>query len=83
MMPFFPGYLFVRTNLQHVSLSRINATPGVIRLVAFDDDPQPVPSDVIEMLYERLAHFDQARVQPFEAGDIVRVNKRALYKTWR
>jgi len=76
--PFFPGYLFVQADLQQVPLSRINATPGVIRLVAFGDDPQPVPLHVIEMIYERLARFDQVHLQLFQPGDIVRVKREGL-----
>lgn len=75
-MPFFPGYIFVQADLQQVPRSQINATPGVLRLVAFGDDPQPVPIEVIEVIDERLAQFDQANVQPFQSGDIVRVKQR-------
>ncbi len=74
--PFFPGYIFVQANLQQVPLSRINTTPGVVRLVAFGDDPQPVPLEVIELIDERLAQFDQVNLQPFQSGDVVRVKQK-------
>jgi transcriptional antiterminator RfaH len=74
-VPWFPGYIFVHANLGEVPLSRINATPGVIRLVAFGDDPQPVPFDVIEVIRERLNRFDPGRKQIFQPGDVVRVKK--------
>jgi transcriptional antiterminator RfaH len=74
-LPFFPGYIFARADLLQVSLSRINTTPGVIRLVAFGDDPQPVPLDVIGMLNERLNRLDQVYMQSFQPGDVVRVKR--------
>lgn len=73
--PFFPGYIFVQADLQQVPISRINATPGVIRLVAFGDDPQPVPIEVISMIDERLSRVDQA-AQPLQPGDIVHIKQK-------
>jgi len=52
--PLFPRYLFVRANLQVVALSTINATPGVLRMVAFDARPQPVSAALIEALRQRV-----------------------------
>src|SRR5262245_45040636 len=57
-VPFFPGYLFVSANLYLVSVSKINALPGVLRLISFDDLPQPVPAAVIEELRSRLADLN-------------------------
>jgi len=42
-VPFFPGYIFAQVDLQKVARSHINASPGVIRLVEFGGEPQPVP----------------------------------------
>jgi transcriptional antiterminator RfaH len=52
--PLFPRYLFVRANLQAIPLSRINTTPGVLRLVAFASVPQPVPASVVRAIRERV-----------------------------
>src|SRR5438094_701000 len=50
---FFPGYLFIQTNLQKVSLSRINTCHGVLHLVAFGKEQQPVrPGDLVRIKYE-------------------------------
>lgn len=73
--PFFPGYLFIQADLQQVPPSRINSTPGVRRLVTFGNDWQPVPLNVIEMIYERLAQPNLVNLQPFQAGDRVRVKQ--------
>lgn len=72
-LPFFPGYIFVQADLQKVSLSEINACPGVLHLVAFGGDPQPVPHTVIEEIAERLKHTDMFKNEPFCSGDAVRV----------
>jgi transcriptional antiterminator RfaH len=72
-LPLFPGYIFVQADLQKVSLSQINTSPGVLRLVAFGGDPQPVPHYVIEEFMERLKQMDTLQREPFRPGDIVRV----------
>jgi transcriptional antiterminator RfaH len=72
----FPGYLFVRANLQVDRLSSINATPGVLRLVAFDGIPQPLPDGALEAVRELVNHFNLQSVQPeysFRAGDAVQL----------
>lgn len=51
-LPLFPGYLFVLANLQQIPLSRINASPGVIRLIEFDGMPLTVPHACMKTLYE-------------------------------
>lgn len=72
-IPFFPGYIFVQANLQKVPLSQVNTSPGVLRLVEFDGDPLPIPRDVIEEIEERLKHANVPNLQPFHAGDTVRM----------
>ncbi|MBX0330981.1 hypothetical protein K2Z83_25330 [Oscillochloris sp. ZM17-4] len=57
--PLFSSYLFVKADLCVTALSRINATEGVLRLVAFDDTPLPVPSEVVHAIYQRIAALDR------------------------
>jgi transcriptional antiterminator RfaH len=71
--PLFPGYIFVQADLQKVPLSQINANPGVLRLVTFGEDPQPIPHNVIEEIAERSKHIDTFMHEPFRPGDVVRV----------
>jgi transcriptional antiterminator RfaH len=73
LVPFFPGYIFAQADLQKVSLSQINTSPGVLRLVAFGGDPQPVPPYVIEEIAERLKQMEMLNQQPFCPGDSVRI----------
>ena len=53
-IPFFPGYLFVAVDLQEVPLSRINAVPNVVRLLAFDERPQAIPAEVVDAIRQQV-----------------------------
>jgi transcription elongation factor/antiterminator RfaH len=79
--PIFPCYLFVRVDLQAVTLNRINNTFGVVRLVTIDDIPQPVPTSVIDMLRQRVDHFNThggLLNHSFRPGDTVRLKEGPL-----
>lgn len=80
-IPFFPGYLFAQVDLEKVPPSRINTSPGVLRLVEFGGDPQPVPHSVVEAIFEEmnrpntLSHLSH---YSFSAGDLVRIKNGPL-----
>ena len=74
-VPFFPGYIFARTDLQETPLSKINTSPGVVRLVDFGGDPSPVPADVVENIASKLAEMDLNGGSTFQPGDQVRVKQ--------
>jgi transcriptional antiterminator RfaH len=79
--PFFPGYLFAHMDLGEVALSRINATPGVLRLVSIDDQPQPMPAAAVELIRERVNSLNaHGGIIPhnFQPGDIVRLKRGPL-----
>lgn len=79
--PLFPRYLFVQLDLQQVALSKINTTPGVVRLVSFDDMPVPIPASVIDALRERVDSLNSAGGLPqhnFHPGDTVRFTSGSL-----
>jgi transcription elongation factor/antiterminator RfaH len=72
----FPRYLFVRTNLQVISVSDINTTPGVVRLVAFEDHPQPLADATIKALHQQVEQINEQGGLDYlhvEPGDIVRI----------
>lgn len=76
MAPLFPGYLFVQVDLAQVPASALNAMPGVLRLVAFAERPQPLAAAVVEALRSRVAALNAAGGlpnHPFRPGDPVRV----------
>jgi transcriptional antiterminator RfaH len=79
--PLFPCYLFVDLNRQGVGLSRINSTPGVLRLLTLGDIPQTVPNDVIVELRERveaLNVYGGLLSYRFRLGDAVRLKQGPL-----
>jgi transcriptional antiterminator RfaH len=79
--PFFPRYLFVHAAPQALAPSRVNATAGVLRLVAFGDIPQPISAAVIAALRERVERFNAQGGLPhhgFRPGDAVRLKQGPL-----
>ena len=40
--PFFPGYLLVRADLARVGISAIQWTPGLVRVLGTEQQPQPL-----------------------------------------
>ncbi|GHO60147.1 transcription termination/antitermination protein NusG [Ktedonobacter robiniae] len=79
-VPFFPSYFFVMMDLQKTPVSKINSSPGVLRLVEFGGEPQAVPESIISGIRERLQHIDMADLQKFHPGDVVRMKKN---ESWR
>lgn len=74
--PFFPCYLFSQIDFETTELSQILWTPGLRRIVSFDEQPTPVPDEIIELIQKKLSEFAVAggRVAPpFNPGDTVRI----------
>ena len=79
--PFFPCYLFIRVDFERVGLSRLQWTPGLRRVVAFDDCPMPLPDEVIDLLQRKLEGLNAAGGLPahtFQPGDTVRITDGLL-----
>jgi transcriptional antiterminator RfaH len=73
--PFFPGYLFAHANLSEVAPSRIQSMPGVVRMVAFEDRPQPIAEPVIDYIRQQVRDLNTCGGLPvhnFKPGDLVR-----------
>ena len=67
--PFFPGYLFVRMDLQNNNWSKINNSYGVKHLLKMNDKPVPLSKRVIKKLKLIVSgHF-------IKLGDSVRILK--------
>lgn len=71
--PLFPGYLFVRLTIPGDSWRTINATRGVLRLVAAGDHPVPLPDGFVEELATADQPCDPA--PDLRVGDAVRLRK--------
>jgi transcriptional antiterminator RfaH len=74
--PFFPCYLFMRIDLERVGLSQIEWTPGLRRIVAFDERPRPLPDQAVELIRRKLEGINAAggwAVPRFKPGETVRI----------
>lgn len=60
LVALFPRYLFVAADLAKVNLSRINAAPGVLGLVAFGEMPRPIEAEVIDAIRTQVEHLNTA-----------------------
>lgn len=72
---FFPGYFFIQGNVNEISPSQINATPGVIHLLECDGIPQTVPLSVLQTIHEELNRINALNSNPsnqFHTGDTLR-----------
>jgi transcriptional antiterminator RfaH len=56
--PYFPGYLFVKADLENIGANALNWMPGAIGLVSFGGTPATVPENLIHELQQRLAQIE-------------------------
>jgi transcriptional antiterminator RfaH len=74
--PYFPGYLFVRADLDDVGRNAFSWMPGSQGLVAFGEDPAIVPDNLISELKQRIVRIQAAGGLIFDElkeGDTVRI----------
>lgn len=57
---YFPGYLFVHTDLDELGANRLRWLPAAVGLLEFGDVPAVVPNDFILQLRKRLVQVWQA-----------------------
>ncbi len=75
IVPLFPGYLFLRCDIQRRDLPVISRLPGVLGWVRFDGQVPPVPDKVIDDIRGRLdtIHSSGGLWQRFRVGQTVRL----------
>lgn len=73
--PYFPGYLFVQTDLTALGKNAFSWLPGVQGLVTFGGEPAIVPEHLIHELQQRLLHLTAEALQRkrFQSGDRVQI----------
>lgn len=74
--PYFPGYLFVQTDLSTAGVNAFSWTPGARGLVTFGDVPAIVPDNLIHELRQRIQKIEAqgGLVTPrFRNGERVRI----------
>ena len=71
LRPLFPGYLFLEHGAGAASLSVVNSTYGITRLVCRGSDPVPVPAALIADLRQRCDEAGTLQPPPPAPGDTV------------
>ncbi len=76
MRPYFPGYVFLRADLELSRASSLHWMPGATGLVSFDGQPARVPDGLVPTLRQRLEAVNASGgelLHDLMPGDPVRV----------
>ena len=72
--PYFPGYLFVRADLEAIGLSVFQWMPHTLGLVNFGGEPAVVPENLIHSIRKRLDEINAMGGEVLESirpGDVI------------
>jgi len=75
---YFPGYLFVKVDLDELGFSKFKFMPHTLGLVSFDNEPATVPENLIFEIKKRVGEINLAGGEVFdglESGDRVLINE--------
>ena len=75
--PYFPGYLFIRADVDELGLSTFQWLPHTVGLVSFGGEPAPVPDHMIYAIQKRVEEIAAAGGEIFDGlkpGDVVQIN---------
>jgi transcription antitermination factor NusG len=70
--PYFPGYLFIKVDLEEIGISPLRWMPHTIDLVTFGGEPATVPENLIHALEKRVKEINESGGELFDglkAGD--------------
>ena len=76
--PYFPGYLFVRANLEEVGPSMFQFMPHTLGLVCFGGEPAQVPDNLIQAIRRRVVALEAVGGEVFfglQRGDPVTITE--------
>jgi transcriptional antiterminator RfaH len=79
--PYFPGYLFMRADLETTGMGLFRWMPGAVGLVEFGGQPARVPDAVINQLKTQLRNIqigENEKQDALKPGDRVRVTSGPL-----
>lgn len=77
IVPYFPGYLFVYSNLEEIGLSFFQWMPYATGLVSFGGEPAVVPENLIHALKQRMVQIEENGGELFDSlrpGDLVTIS---------
>lgn len=72
--PYFPGYLFVRVDLDESGMSAFNWMPHTVGLVSFGGEPAIVPDNLVVEIEKRVQQINEAGGEVLDGlkpGDVV------------
>lgn len=75
--PYFPGYLFIRADIDALGISTFKWMPHTLGFVSFDGEPAQIPDLVIDDLKKRIQEINDAGGEVFDglkSGDKVRIH---------
>jgi transcription antitermination factor NusG len=78
LRPYFPGYMFVRVDIEEVGLSTFQWMPHAIGLVCFGGEPATVPENLVHAIKRRVEEFAEAGgelLDGLKQGDKVRIDE--------
>lgn len=79
--PFFPCYLFIKVDFETVGISHVQWTPGLRRVIAFDDCPVPLSDEVVELMRRKVDGIKATGSglgNTFQPGETVRITQGPL-----
>ena len=65
--PYFPGYVFVRVDIENVKVSSLEWIPGAAGFVSFDRHPADVPDNLVNSIRRRVDEIKAAGGELFES----------------
>ena len=74
--PYFPGYMFVRADVESAGLSTFQWMPHSTGLVCFGGEPSVVPENLIHAIRRRVEEIAQAGGEVFDGlkpGDVIQI----------
>lgn len=74
--PFFPGYVFIHTNLESIGTNSVRWMPGAIGIVLVGGSPAAISQNAITEIQQRVAIINAAgglKLVDLKAGDRVRI----------
>ncbi|NSW52316.1 MAG: hypothetical protein HPY85_07420 [Anaerolineae bacterium] len=81
LVPYFPGYMFIKANLAETGTRPLNRIPDSIGLVMFGEYVPPVSETLLKKIDRKLADISAAGGQTFFAinpGDTVEITSGAF-----
>lgn len=74
--PYFPGYVFIKIDLEQFNLSSLQWMPGATNLVSFGGEPAFVPDSLIQAIRRRVDEINDAGgelLEELQPGDPVAI----------